>query len=362
MANPLLYSHDAGNGAARTMSSETTEIIQFEPLIAPMTDKKALASNISGKESKPTYTLRLSSGGGKDETLVFGVDDVFDHGKRNLRRRLNGPGRYTSADYFYILYTLFLHAFAGHRGNSEPIRPTGVISLPISEYNNNETVNTIRETLISKHNLIDNDGCELRLVIESKRLLILPESAGALYDYAFDPVSLKPRESRSTTGTTLVVDIGYETTDVSLFEGLKYQRDASFTIERAGMGIIARAVETYAKDVLKGVDVSRIDRALQTVAGVAPGAKKVIEPIPGVTIDITDVYDTNVAALATRIAQDVDTNYAGAATRALLAGGGVYHLARPLSDNLSIKTELSDNPDTANIRGAFTMLRIQANR
>lgn len=348
---PLLYAFDAGNGRCKGISSETQGVITFEPVIARLTTKKGVPSD----EDKPDFSLQVDG-----DTWVFGVDDVFAHGKRASIRRLNTPERYTNADYFLLLKVLYLHVFAAHRGNSEYIRPTGIVSLPISQYNNDSTVGEIRATLCSKQQLVDMDGCELRIEIQDKRLVIVPESYGALMHYAYDLKSGKRRATADTSGSTLVIDIGYETTDVSLFEGLKYQRDQSYSIQRAGMGIVARAIHEYADKSVKGADVSRIDRELQCIAGVAFGAPKVITPLPGVTVDITEIYDSEINDLGTRIAQGVATNSAQDVNRILLAGGGDFHLSRVIADQLNGEIASAPDPDVANVLGTFTMLQIQA--
>ncbi len=350
----LLYSFDAGNGTCKGVSSEVPDIVQFEPTLAPITTRRG----IQAADERPTYSLRVGR-----ELLVFGIDDVFAHGKRTAIRRLNSQERYTSEDYFRLLQVLFLHTFPAYRGENEPIAPTGVISVPVSIYNTAQVIDDLRGTLVGQHEAEDAVGCCLRLDIQAKRLLLLPESYGALMHYAYDGGSLKKRPEADTRGTTLVVDVGYETTDLSLFEGLKFQRDRAESVLRAGMGVAVRTVHEYTDRAVRGTDVSRIDRALRAVAGKAPGVPKVIEPTPGVTIDVQDVYDSEIEALAARIAQEVLTRYPEAVSRILLAGGGAYHLFRSLRIQLApLSVEVVPDADVANVLGGFTALKLQASR
>src|SRR6185369_13499319 len=127
-----------GNGAAKGISSETHGLISFEPVIAPITDKRGLST----EREKPTFSLKVD-----EALLVFGVDDVFEHGKRAGIRRLNSAERYLSPDYFRMLDVLFLHTFAGYRGNNQPIAPTGAISIPVSQFNDSHVVEEIRKCL-----------------------------------------------------------------------------------------------------------------------------------------------------------------------------------------------------------------------
>ncbi len=349
---PLLYSFDGGNGKCKGMSTETGAPVEFEPVIAPITTQRG----IRAEDEKPTFSLREEG-----QTLVFGINDVFAHGRRTGMRRLNSQERYTDPDYFKLLKVLYLHTFAAYRGRSEAIAPTGVISVPVGVYNRSEVIDQIRGTLVGKHELVDYESRTLRLDIQAKRLLIVPESYGALMHYAYDAGTLQKRAESDTTGTTLVVDIGYETTDISLFEGLKYQRDRAESLQRAGMGIITRAVHTYLDQALRATDDHRIDRALHAIAGKASGTPKEIEPVPGIFADVTDVYDEEIEVLGTRIANDVLTRFPESASRVLLAGGGAHHLWGVLRDKLRpLTVEAAPDPDLANMLGAFTMLRIQS--
>lgn len=345
-----LYSFDAGNGSAKGVSSARNEIIKFAPLIAPVTDKKALSTD----DEKPGFSLKVDG-----KTYVFGVDDVFKHGRRNNMRRLNSEERYTSPDYFNILNVLFLQAFGAYRGNSEYIAPAGVISVPIKQYNDDSITGEIRSTLIGKHTLEDYEGCTLRLQIEHGSLFVLPESAGAMTHYAFDPATLRKRPDGATAGTTLVIDIGYETTDVSVFEGMSYQRDLAFTIPKAGMSVIARALFEYCNKSLRGIEISRIDQAMQKLAGMKPGHRKELEPSPGIFVDVAEVYDGEMAALANKIADEIRTQYTGTPVRALLAGGGAYHHRHALKDMLPFDVVLAPDPDDSNVLGGMTYLRLK---
>jgi hypothetical protein len=345
-----LYSFDAGNGSAKGVSSARKETIKFAPLIAPVTDKKALSAD----EEKPGFSLKVDG-----KVFVYGVDDVFKHGKRNGMRRLNSEERYTSPDYFNILNVLYLQAFAAYRGNSEYLSPVGVISVPIKQFNDDGVTGEIRATLTGKHTLEDYEGCTLRLQVEHGSVTVLPESAGAMTHYAFDPDTLRKRPDSPTAGTTLVIDIGYETTDISVFEGMSYQRDLAFTIPKAGMSIVAQALYDFCNIKLRGIDISRIDQAMHRLAGMKPGHKKDLEPTPGIFVDVAEVYDNEMATLANRIADSIRTQYTGTPVRALLAGGGAYHHRHALKDMLPFDVVMSPDPDDANVLGGMTYLRLK---
>jgi hypothetical protein len=349
---PLLYAFDAGNGLCKGLSGETKTLVQFEPVVAPLTDQRALIA----KDEKPTFSI-VSKG----RSDVFGIDDVFAHGKRSAIRRFNSQERYTSQDYFHMIDVLFLHAFPTYWDKDAAIKPTGVINIPIGVYNHTAVVDEIRANLIGKRTITDCAGHTLKVEIETDRLLIVPESYGALMHHAYDPATLRKRDNLDMSGTTLVVDIGYETTDMSLFEGLRYQRDRTESEPRAGMGVISRALQAYIRRAVRNADVSRIDRAMQKIAGIPPGEPKEIEPVPGVMVDVTDAYDEAVSDLAPRIAQEVLTRFPETVSRVLLAGGGAYHLREAIAEHLApLPIVVVPNPELANVLGGFTMLNIQA--
>jgi len=346
----LFYSFDAGNGSCKGISNERQgdNAINFAPVIAPMTSKKA----ISGDDARPGFSLKVD-----DQILVFGVNDVFAHGKRAAIRRLNSAERYLSPDYFRLLDVLYLQAFSSLRGNADYIAPTGIISVPVSQFNNDDLIGQVRATLVGRHTLEDYEGCTLRLAIEDKNLLIIPESTGAMTHYAFDPKTLKKRAD--VAGSSLVIDIGYETTDVSLFEGMAYQRDQSFTIPRAGMGIVARSIQESITKEIREADISRIDYGMRLIAGARAGAPKSIEVAPGIFASVEGIYDAEIDQLANKIADEIRTRFSGAVTRAVLAGGGALHLSRALSDSLPFTPDIAPDADMSNVQGAYTLLQLK---
>jgi hypothetical protein len=345
----LLGSLDVGNGEAKGVSTAGKELVSFEPVIAPMSKKRGLSA-----EEKPYFSLRLAD----NSKMVYGVDDVFAYGQRENIRRLNSTERYTTPDYFNMVDVLLLHLFREYRGLGEYIKPVLAMAIPVEQYNNENIVEEIKSTLLGKRYIVDADACELHIQINSSNLHIIPESSGAMVHYAFDPETLKRRGD--TGGSTLVIDPGYETTDTTLFEGMKYQRDRAFTFRRTGMGSVTRAVGDYVRTVIRDADDSRVDVAMRAIAGIKPGAAKVIEPTPGKRVDISPVYDDAIANLAQRIAQDVQTAYTEDVSRVLLSGGGAYHLSHALRDQMRFHVEIAPTPEYANVYGALTTLKIKA--
>lgn len=349
----LLFSLDAGTGVVELFSSDFRKLVSFEPVVAPITTQRDVVFNKTDARSKPTFSLTDSG-----QVFVFGVEDVVNHGRYSLRRRITSMDRYMEPDYYRIVKVSLFHAFRRFAGNNEWIRPTGAISVPVSIYNNDDVMSKIRDAIIGKHEIMDGDGCILRVELLDSRILFIPECYGAFRHLKFDPATLDLRKDIQVPGSTILVDVGYETVNEALFAGNKYIRDASYTTERSGFGVVVRAIQNWAGNKLKGVDASRVDIGLRQVAGIPLGEPKFIQIAEGVSVDVQPIYDEQVPLLADRIMQDVITRYADmAANRVALNGGSAYHLAPYITDErIGWPVVVVPDPEIANSLGVMTKL------
>ncbi len=170
------------------------------------------------------------------------------------------------------------------------------------------------------------------------------------------------RDGVDGNGSTILADIGYETVNEALFIGQKYTRDIAYTLERGGFGVVVRAVQSWAGTKLKGVDASRVDIGLRSVAGIPLGQPKPIEVAKGVFIDVQPIYDIEVPLLAERISQDVATRFADQlANRVALSGGTAYHVGPYITqDQIGWPVEICPDPEIANSLGVMTKLYREA--
>lgn len=352
MTDILLAAIDNGNGksagVSSAMKSAINNVVRFEPVFAPASKRRGV------DDGKPTFTLRVDG-----QLYVFGVDDVFAHGKRDLLRRPNNQERYGSADYMMLFKVILLQIFAQFRGK-DAIKPTLILTIPIEQYNDPDLVADLKESIAAIKVIEDQDGCILRLSLEAKNIRIIPESTGAFAHYSYDAKTLNPRSGSSTTGITAVLDVGFLTTNVSLYENSAYQKDRGFTIERGGFGLVVNEVWAWAKSTGRDFDLSRVDKGLHAAAGIAPKKKKEIDLGGGVRLDVSPVYDPALDDLAKLISVTLMNAYKETITRVLLTGGGVYHLERALRDMLDIPVVTAPDPELANVLGAYTLLRQQA--
>jgi len=341
---------DVGNGECAGISSEVRNPVTFEPVIAPITTKRGLSHD----EERPRFSLYTGDG----ETLVFGIDDVYAHGQRDAMRRQHGMDRYLGDDYMNLIDVLLIHLFPSWRGRDERLTPTIAINLPVSQFNRVEVVDALKEKLEGIRNVRDNDGCVLQLMIDPKRIVILPESTGALMHHAYSPALEKRGD---TDGQTLVIDIGFETTDMTLFAGMKYQRDRAYTLARAGMGNVARTVADAAGRAIRDVDVSLVDRAMRDLPG--RDAADAWININGREFNAGKVYQHAIAIEAKKISDSILSSYQTDVSRVIVAGGGAYHLTNALRDLLPFEKIVKvANPEHANVYGAYTTLMLQEAR
>lgn len=351
-AQGLFVALDVGNGECAGVSTEVRTPVKFEPLIAPMTTKRGLSKD----EERPTYSLRDTD----DTALVFGLDDVYLHGQRDAARRQHGMDRYQDSDYFNLIDVLLLHLLPSYRGRDERVSPTIAVNVPVDQFNKEGLTDSIVERLSGPRNLLDHEGCLLQLSIDPRKVIVLPESTGALMHYAFGQ-DLQRRGD--TSGYTLVIDIGFETTDATLYDGMRYQRDRAQTFHRTGMGNIARVVADGARKAgIRDVDVSQVDRQMRRLAGMQPGGEGWIT-LNGREYSATKVYQHAIKIEAKRIADNVMSAYQGDVSRVVVAGGGAYHLITELRDLLPFqKICTAPEPELANVYGALTTLLFQAQR
>lgn len=352
---PLRAALDIGNGEVAGVSNERPyDPLTFEPIVAPATKKRGL------DDSRPTMSLYRPNA---KENLVFGIDDVYAFGQRDMQRRLTGMTRYTHPDYVMLADVLLLNLFGSKRGTPDRISPTLAINLPVDKYNDETTSDDVKSALAGKRDIMDIEKCALQLDLDADRIIVLPESTGALMHWAFDPQTLERRAN--TGGTTLVIDIGFETTDTTLFEGMKYQRERAYTLDRAGMYNVAATIADalVSAGELAQSDYTRIDRALRPLANTAPTKDKYINLHK--EFEVSELYDSALSNLAFRISQFVQTRYTENTTRVVLAGGGAYHLMRQLKDMLPAQygtVERAPDAAHANVLGAYTTLRIREQR
>jgi hypothetical protein len=347
-----------GKSTAKATTSpdihDVAGVIQFEPCSAPQTKKVGLDRD----NTKPRFSLRKDGG----RIMVYGVEDCRKHGV-GQPVRLNSYERYTSDDYLDMMRVQWLHLFAAHRGKEE-VSPVGVVSVPISVYNEKEDTDKLRALLLGSHQIQDADGCELKIRIDEKKLVIIPESVGALYHYAFDPRTLDARGGEfDVHGNVLVVDVGYLTTDFSLHTDMQYQRAVSFTAPSLGMGQIALAIQEELQRDGRIVDISQIDAGMRGIAEPEGedklGAPKSIQIAGNYVVDVGPIYDAGLQALAFGIRDVILNRFPQKISLILLCGGGAIHLKNVLRRMLPLPVAVPPDPAAANVLGAYTRLARQ---
>lgn len=83
----LLYSFDAGNGSCRAKSSEAHDVIQFEPVIAPITDRHGIRPD----DERPTFS-RDCQGFCVNSSELNAVVEINNQLVQDFRPMRNGHG------------------------------------------------------------------------------------------------------------------------------------------------------------------------------------------------------------------------------------------------------------------------------
>jgi hypothetical protein len=356
-SEPMAAVIDAANSSVKVWSSHRREVVAFESVLATMTRKRNLDS-----ETKPRFTL--VHGG---QRLVFGAEDVRLHGTQSGVRRFNSMQRYDASadsDWMHLIRVALLQAFPQTRGTGETIKPIVILTVPISVYNDEMHVEEFYDAFVGRtFKLEDIDGCSVSIYFDPKRFKVQPEGVGALFHYAFDPQTLRVADGRSVTGTTLVLDEGYETINLAWFDGMAYNRERSGTLERMGFGVVVRdLLEALSKQV-RGIDESHLDLALRDIAGSQPHTEKWIQVTRGMRLDVAAFYDRLLADRTRRVVQQVLTNYPERPTRLLLSGGAAHHTGALYADAFRVQgwqVVSAPDPDCANVLGLATYLRKRA--
>lgn len=339
---------NVGNGSVQIMTNHARDIIQFEPIIAPISHKRALEK----VDEKPEFSLRVN-----DDLLVFGAHDVMMHGQMELKRRRNSLDRYTAADYYYMLAVLMLKGFASFRGASAVLRPHMIVTVPNSVYNDAEAMGMMESVLFTNgvETFVDYDGCELRVKFEKDRVKIRPEAAFDLFHWAYGSGE---KALNSMSGAILIWDIGYLTAQSSVFVNGKYQRDMSHTFSELGFHAVVDRVKEWIEKSGRKIDASWLDLKMRDIAGFAVGAVKRVEVAPGVFMDIAPAYDSAIEYLVNVHIDTLHTKYQQRLAKGIVSGGGMYHMGRYLNEHLPVdNTHIMPDPEVAGVAGAYQTQR-----
>lgn len=335
---------DNSNGLASIVSDDLPESYDIEPIVAPMTESRAQFDN-DGDLILPTNAIKRDG-----KTYVFGLDDVRQHGKANTYVRDNSDKRANRDSYYLMLDFLLLRAFPSYIGTSSTVQPHLAFMLPVSIWQDESRVAAIRDKILGDTGcrvIEDSDGCKLSVQLTPETLHDMPESRGAIIHYMVNYRTMKPRKGANVSGYVAVVDIGYETTDLSVYENGKPVPEYFFTLPGVGMKFITQEIVRKLGDA---ADESFVDRSLSNDT---PNWKK-FEYAPGLTTDISDLYPLLCQELAQRIVSRTVSLIKIPLRMVLVAGGGVYHLSSYLTEEqFGVPTEETIHPERANLYGAY---------
>jgi len=149
---------DAGNGEVKGLRGDSNKVLNFAPIIAPMTDQKQLKASDAG----PGISIKDGS------ILVFGREDVEQYGIRERARRLTATTRYTTPDYVCLVEAMLMQLLEDEH-NGRRIEPRILMMLPVSVYNDSGVVDYLEDEFRGYRDIRDYFGNNLSLDIHANR-------------------------------------------------------------------------------------------------------------------------------------------------------------------------------------------------
>jgi plasmid segregation protein ParM len=323
-----LFSFDLGNGYCKVRSLEVA----------------AEYSAIYGVLSRRNTLVNLA------DYLILEVDGtryVFGEDVRLLcdtePTALTSRIRYTSDRYRLLFASALLRTFR-HLIGEEVLYPRGVISIPVGEFNIQKD-KEVRELLQGDYAIHTVNGGTLYVQVKPQDLVVIPEGLGSFWLEGFAPDGAL--YERYSQGSVAVVDIGYYTTDVVLMQNGLYVVGGAQSAD-IGMGTVAAGVlEDLRRQGAYGLDVWEVDKLLD---------EEVIQ-VNGREYALGESADKELAALADRVLNFVNTTLRGKNVRAVILAGGGGALVFPYLDDETRRIwQLSSSPRRGNVEGAFQFL------
>ncbi len=334
-------SFDAGNGFLKWVADNN-----IRGSIRSIHAEETIASQLDGLPYESTITWQ-------GKTYVFG-----NEGRAAAAGNMNeftSYHRYTSEWYKCLFAYALFRAFGARQSNQSPIYsgviyPWIVSSIPAKMHANPKDLARVKKYLVGEYIIgTKQEGLEFHICISPDHLNILPEGAGTYMNLA-----LGSGGHRSTAayqnGTVCICDIGYGTTDATLYHDKRYVADSAKSY-RIGVQIVA---EQILREVLPGTaDLSAHD--VDDVMN-CPTYTYMDTPYP-----IENVREQTLTRLGKSLGNWLTQVVAGHNVHSVvLTGGGAELFARYIPNDLAIGTiEVAHDCRTANVDGAYLWLKAQ---
>lgn len=131
-----------------------------------------------------------------------------------------------------------------------------VTGLPVNDF---KLAKTLESNLKGKKEFGFKNGKE-RLEVNIKRVVVIPQSAGAYFSFVLnDNGEILKEQANVVKGTTLVIDVGYKTTDIIVMKNGQYVSKQSSTSEFGMKDIHRELIRKIKKDYDVKYDFSEMD-------------------------------------------------------------------------------------------------------
>lgn len=240
----------------------------------------------------------------------YAIDQDALENRRNLRRRLDQAGLGGE-----------LHRVVMVAGFTQVVPNNGHIHLitqiPISWYNQREKLYQLADRYSGSYG-----GKPFWYILKHKDIIVYPESFGTIICHCFDNKGQLVHDFGKQK--IIVVDCGTQTTNVGVFEGLRFVGPQSFTVQ-AGMSDVWEYLQSAInRDHGRKPPLDDIDVAIRDHNGIFMlGAKQI-------DLNEPEYLPTAVRQIATTIISEIQNNLEGGTLgNYILGSGGGWQYVRP---------------------------------
>lgn len=285
-------------------------------------------SSVATDLEKAGYHITMEDG----TTWTVGAKGNYDLTASRLTSEVDLPKMYT-----------LLGLFAEETG-AKTI-DFAVTGLPVSEYMAQKKVLKEKVEGVHKFKFMGRD-----YKVEVKKAQVIPQAAGAYYDYFFtDDGMINPERADLMGSKVLVLDIGGRTSDAVIMEDGKYD-ESSFTVYEAMINLqqeLRRLIQNKYHFPATDYELDRFLRARKIIFG------RTTEDISGL---IKEALQTRFPNLRNQLITNIgDFRHFSAV---LLCGGGAYYykplierLVRETSHGFDVPVILMPKPQFSNANG-----------
>lgn len=299
--------------------------------------------SIMGQVSNSSQLRKLPS---ESSIQIDGVWYVF--GEATLTFAESNAEDFTTKDRYTSAWYKRLFSFAVYKAyenrveemsNNHIFYPRIISSIPASEFKNPGRVAQIKKHLLGDYSIGIVDEFTLKVVVTDKNLIVIPEGAGSYYSM----LSSDPSSNKYSVGIWAIVDFGYLTGDVIVFNSGEYIADRSMSSDDIGVKHIAEVVQDYVYPIT-GLDLDTIAYDVDLTCSEIRG------------VDITKIKQATLSEMGTRINKFIARATHGLNVSGVILSGGGTELYMPYI-KLPFAIAITPNPRRANVEGAYIMLK-----